>query len=101
MQTLKEQAKQHLQEILQQAAAGSRSSSSTRSSRSYGSSVDTRQLRSKLEAAIRVMQTGLVERDTEVRGGGRGERLGEGGWGGGGGDGRQRRRGRWEAGADC
>lgn len=67
MQTLKEQAKQHLQEILQQAAAGSRSSSSTRSSRSYGSSVDTRQLRSKLEAAIRVMQTGLVERDTEVR----------------------------------
>lgn len=68
MQMLKEQAKQHLQEILEQAAAGSRSSSSSRSSSGsyYGSSVDTRQLRSKLEAAIRVMQTGLVERDTEV-----------------------------------
>jgi hypothetical protein len=30
--------------------------------------VDTRQLRRKLEVAIQVMQTGLVERDTEVGG---------------------------------
>jgi hypothetical protein len=64
---LKEQAKQHLQEILGQAVPGRFSNYGSSSSSSYGSStVDTRQLRARLENAIRVMQTGLVERDTEV-----------------------------------
>jgi hypothetical protein len=70
MQAIKERAKQHLAEVLEQAGPGRFSnytSSSGSSSSSYGSgTVDTRQLRAKLEAAINVMQTGLVERDTEV-----------------------------------
>lgn len=68
MQMLKEQAKQHLQEILDQSVPGRFSNyGSSSSGSSYGSgTVDTRQLRAKLENAIRVMQTGLVERDTEV-----------------------------------
>jgi hypothetical protein len=65
LQALKERAKQHLAAILEeQAAAGSSGNGS--SSSSIGA-VDTRELRAKLENAIRVMQTGLVERDTEVR----------------------------------
>lgn len=69
MQMLKEQAKQHLQEILDQAVPGRFSNyTSSSGSSSYGSgTVDTRQLRARLENAINVMQTGLVERDTEVR----------------------------------
>jgi hypothetical protein len=64
LQALKERAKQHLAAILdQQAAAGS---SGNGSSSSMGS-IDTRELRAKLENAIRLMQTGLVERETEVR----------------------------------
>jgi hypothetical protein len=64
---LKEQAKQHLQEILDQAVPGRFSNYGSSSGSSYGSgTVDTRQLRARLENAIRVMQTGLVERDTEV-----------------------------------
>lgn len=71
MQAIKEQAKQHLAEILEQAGPGrfSNYTSSSGSSSSYASGkVDTQQLRAKLEAAINVMQTGLVERDTEVGG---------------------------------
>jgi hypothetical protein len=65
LQALKERAKQHLAAILdQQAAAGSSGNGS--SSSSMGS-IDTRELRAKLENAIRLMQTGLVERETEVR----------------------------------
>jgi hypothetical protein len=64
LQALKERAKQHLAAILdQQAAAGS---SGNGSSSSMGS-IDTRELRAKLENAIRLMQTGLVERETEAR----------------------------------
>ncbi|KAF6260517.1 AAA domain-containing protein [Scenedesmus sp. NREL 46B-D3] len=70
LQALKERAKQHLAAILeQQAAAGSSGNgSSSSSSRSSSTGViDTRELRAKLENAILVMQTGLVERETEVR----------------------------------
>lgn len=76
MQELKERAKQHLEDILASVTPG-RFSNYGSSSSSYGGggSVDTQQLRGRLENAIRVMQTGLVERDTEVRRqeGGRGE----------------------------
>jgi hypothetical protein len=70
MQAIKEQAKQHLAEILEQAGPGRFSSyTGSSSSSSYASGkVNTQQLRAKLEAAINVMQTGLVERDTEVKG---------------------------------
>eukprot|EP00879_Flechtneria_rotunda_P016353 GHRR01017110.1.p1 GENE.GHRR01017110.1~~GHRR01017110.1.p1 ORF type:complete len:436 (+),score=134.72 GHRR01017110.1:170-1477(+) len=65
MQELKERAKQHLAQIIaDQAAAGSGSSNG------YGSSmgiVNNQQLKTKLEQAVRALQTGLVERDTEVR----------------------------------
>jgi hypothetical protein len=72
---LKEQAKQRLADMLDQAAvaatapggAGSYLGSGGSSSSGSGG-VDTRQLRRKLEVAIQVMQTGLVERDTEVGG---------------------------------
>jgi hypothetical protein len=71
MQELKERAKQHLEDILASVTPGRFSNyggSSSSSSSSYGGgSVDTQQLRGRLENAIRVMQTGLVERDTEVR----------------------------------
>ncbi|WIA32331.1 hypothetical protein OEZ86_003170 [Tetradesmus obliquus] len=67
LQALKERAKQHLASILeQQAAASSSGNGSSRSSSSSGA-IDTAELRAKLENAIRVMQTGLVERETEVR----------------------------------
>lgn len=68
LQELKETAKQHFTQILEQQASSSYSSSSGNGSnrRSSVGAVDTQQLRTKLENAIRVMQTGLVERDTEV-----------------------------------
>jgi hypothetical protein len=67
LQALKERAKQHLATILdQQAAAGSSGNGSSGRSSNMGA-IDTRELRAKLENAIRVMQTGLVERETEVR----------------------------------
>jgi hypothetical protein len=82
MQELKSAASQRMSDILAQAGPGkqaqagrfsnytgsSSSSYSSSSSSSYGGkSVDTRELRSRLERAIDIMQTGLVERDTEVR----------------------------------
>jgi len=62
LQALKEAAKQHLAHVLEQQAG--REAGAT-DSYQIGS-IDTRWLRQKLETAIGVMQTGLVERDTEV-----------------------------------
>jgi hypothetical protein len=70
MQELKSAASQRMSDILAQAGPGrfSNYTGSSSSSSSYGGkSVDTRELRSRLERAIDIMQTGLVERDTEVR----------------------------------
>lgn len=64
LQVLKERAKQHLAQILEQQAPPVSGNGSNGSS---VGSIDTQRLRMKLENAIRVMQTGLVERDTEVR----------------------------------
>lgn len=60
---LKERAKQQLASILEQYSS---SGGGNRSSSSGIGTIDTRALRAKLEAAVRVMQTGLVERDAEV-----------------------------------
>lgn len=66
---LKEAAKQHFTQILEQHTSGAYSNgSSSGNGSSRVGSIDTQQLRNKLENVIRVMQTGLVERDTEVMG---------------------------------
>jgi hypothetical protein len=65
LQALKERAKQHLAAILEQQGTTGSSGNGSSGSSSIGA-VDTHELRAKLENAIRVMQTGLVERDTEV-----------------------------------